>query len=38
MNPETGVKGTFYLHPNAIGSKVLGYYWASAIERAMRSK
>lgn len=38
MNPEPGVNGTFYLHPNAVGSKVLGYYWASAIERALREK
>lgn len=36
MNAESGVDGTFYLHPNAIGAKALGYYWASAIDRAMR--
>jgi hypothetical protein len=36
MNPESGVNGTFYLHPNATGARVLGYYWASAIDKVLR--
>jgi lysophospholipase L1-like esterase len=29
--PENGVKGTFYLHPNVVGSESLGKFWAKAI-------
>ncbi len=29
--PENGHQGTFYLHPNAIGAKELGIFWAKAI-------
>lgn len=28
---ETGINGTFYLHPNREGSKKLGEFWARAI-------
>ena len=38
MNGESGVQGTFYLHPNASGAKALGTYWASAILKATRSE
>ena len=38
MNPQSGVDGTFYLHPNTIGAEALGYYWASAIRKAIRSE
>jgi hypothetical protein len=31
MTPESGVQGTFYLHPNATGAAVLGGLWANAI-------
>ena len=31
MTPESGVEGTFYLHPNAAGAIVLGGLWANAI-------
>jgi lysophospholipase L1-like esterase len=31
LTPESGVEGTFYLHPNATGAVVLGTLWASAI-------
>ena len=31
LTPETGVDGTFYLHPNAAGAVVLGGLWANAI-------
>jgi lysophospholipase L1-like esterase len=31
QTPESGVQGTFYLHPNAAGSVVLGKFWADAI-------
>lgn len=35
MNPESGVNGTFYLHPNASGARALGYFWGSAIVHRM---
>jgi lysophospholipase L1-like esterase len=31
LTPESGVEGTFYLHPNAAGAVVLGGLWANAI-------
>jgi lysophospholipase L1-like esterase len=31
LTPESGVDGTFYLHPNAAGASVLGAFWATAI-------
>jgi hypothetical protein len=31
LTPESGVEGTFYLHPNAPGSAVLGGLWADAM-------
>jgi lysophospholipase L1-like esterase len=31
LTPESGVDGTFYLHPNAAGAIVLGGLWANAI-------
>lgn len=31
LTPESGVEGTFYLHPNALGATVLGGFWANAI-------
>ncbi|MGA2243865.1 MAG: LamG-like jellyroll fold domain-containing protein [Verrucomicrobiota bacterium] len=31
LTPESGVDGTFYLHPNAAGAIVLGAFWANAI-------
>jgi lysophospholipase L1-like esterase len=31
LTPESGVDGTFYLHPNAAGATVLGAFWANAI-------
>ncbi|WP_211320053.1 GDSL-type esterase/lipase family protein [Dyadobacter jejuensis] len=32
--PELGQQGTFYLHPNEQGVKILGKYWAKAIAKA----
>ena len=29
--PENGHRGTFYLHPNVAGAKMLGIFWAKAI-------
>ena len=29
LTPESGVEGTFYLHPNALGAVVLGELWAN---------
>lgn len=29
--PENGQRGVFYLHPNAVGAKELGVFWAKAI-------
>jgi lysophospholipase L1-like esterase len=31
QNPEDGVKGIFYLHPNAAGAASLGKFWADGI-------
>lgn len=31
LTPESGVNGTFYLHPNAAGALALGGLWANAI-------
>lgn len=31
LTPESGVDGTFYLHPNAAGAIALGGFWANAI-------
>jgi lysophospholipase L1-like esterase len=31
LHAETGVEGTFYLHPNVIGATSLGNFWANAI-------
>ena len=31
LTPESGVNGTFYLHPNAAGVLALGGLWANAI-------
>jgi len=31
LTPESGVLGTFYLHPNQTGAIVLGTIWANAI-------
>lgn len=36
FKPENGQAGTFYLHPNVEGVKVLGTYWGKAIDRALR--
>jgi lysophospholipase L1-like esterase len=35
LTPESGVQGTFYLHPNAAGAIALGKYWADAIEAGL---
>jgi lysophospholipase L1-like esterase len=35
FKPENGQAGTFYLHPNEAGVKVLGRYWGKAIEKAV---
>jgi lysophospholipase L1-like esterase len=31
LQPENGVKGIFYLHPNVAGAESLGRFWAKAI-------
>ncbi|HAT61065.1 MAG TPA: lipolytic protein G-D-S-L family [Prevotella sp.] len=36
--PQEGKQGTYYLHPNAYGAKVLGLLWAKAIDRVMKSR
>jgi len=36
--PEDGHQGTFYLHPNASGAKLLGEFWAKAIYRVIQAK
>jgi len=33
--PEKGQQGSFYLHPNKKGAKVLGKYWAKAIKKCV---
>jgi hypothetical protein len=35
FKPENGQAGTFYLHPNEEGVKVLGTYWGKAIGKAV---
>ena len=35
FTPEAGNAGTFYLHPNKEGAKVLGRFWAEAILKAL---
>jgi len=35
MTPESGVDGTFYLHPNAAGAVALAKFWADAIAQAL---
>lgn len=35
MTPESGVDGTFYLHPDAAGAVVLAKFWADAIANAL---
>ncbi|MCE7041723.1 GDSL-type esterase/lipase family protein [Dyadobacter sp. CY312] len=35
FKPENGQAGTFYLHPNEEGVKVLGTYWGRAIGKAV---
>jgi lysophospholipase L1-like esterase len=35
FKPENGQAGTFYLHPNEEGVKVLGRYWGKAIGKAV---
>ncbi|HEY4415065.1 MAG TPA: GDSL-type esterase/lipase family protein [Verrucomicrobiae bacterium] len=35
LTPESGVEGTFYLHPNAAGAIVLGKFWADAIATSL---
>ena len=34
--PEEGQRGTFYLHPNAVGAEVLGNLWGVALEGALK--
>lgn len=36
FTPEEGNAGTFYLHPNKEGAKVLGRFWAEAIIKAIK--
>ncbi|MDD4972269.1 MAG: GDSL-type esterase/lipase family protein [Paludibacter sp.] len=36
LAPEKGNSGTFYLHPNAAGAKILGEMWADVIMKHMR--
>jgi lysophospholipase L1-like esterase len=36
--PENGHQGTFYLHPNTDGAKVLGIFWAKAIYKRFMVK
>lgn len=38
FTPENGNAGTFYLHPNKEGAKILGKYWAEAILRIIQRK
>jgi lysophospholipase L1-like esterase len=33
LNGETGVNGTFYVHPNQAGAESLGKFWAAAIAK-----
>jgi len=36
--PEEGHQGTFYLHPNQAGAKILGEFWAKAIYKSIKGK
>jgi len=36
--PENGHQGTFYLHPNVAGARVLGTFWAKAIYKRFMAK
>lgn len=36
--PENGRQGTFYLHPNQSGAKILGEFWAKAIYKNITRK
>lgn len=38
LKPEEGKQGTFYLHPNEKGAKVLGEIWGKAIEGKILSR
>jgi len=33
FGPESGQRGTFYLHPNEKGADWLGYFWAKALSK-----
>ena len=35
FGPESGQRGTFYLHPNEKGAARLGYYWGKAISKTI---
>ena len=35
---ENGNSGTFYLHPNAVGAKILGELWAKNISRHLKKE
>ena len=35
LTSESGVQGTFYLHPDVTGAMTLGQYWATALARAL---
>ncbi len=36
--PQEGNSGTFYLHPNAEGAKILAELWAESIDKYLQSK
>jgi lysophospholipase L1-like esterase len=36
--PENGRQGTFYLHPNQEGAKILGEFWAKAIYKTIKGR
>lgn len=36
FTPEEGNAGTFYLHPNKEGAKILGKFWAEAIIKVIK--
>lgn len=37
LRPESGNSGTFYLHPNQEGAKILGGLWAQSIHHYLKS-
>ena len=37
LSPQTGLRGTFYLHPNETGSKHLAEFWAKGIVAAAKA-